>query len=155
MIDEILKYMAVYFTSMVKFIGGPLLGIGSGLTFWETALLTSLGMMTSVFVFTTFLGKGFKHLILRYFNKNRKLFTKKNRKVVKVWKSFGLSGVAFLTPILFTPIGGTIIATSFGETRKRIFMYMFLSAVFWSFIFSFSLFVLKNGLLGNSISFHF
>lgn len=155
MVEELFKYLAVYFTSMVKFIGGPLCGIGSGLGFWETAILTILGMMTSVLFFTTVLGTGFKKLISSKFNIKRKLFTSKNRKVVKVWKQFGLKGVAFLTPIIFTPIGGTIIATSFGEPRKKILVYMLASAMFWSFIFSFTLFLFKQGFLGSHLSLHF
>ena len=140
---------------MLKFVGGPLLGVASGLTFWQTAIFTSLGMMTSVFIFSTFLGKGFKKWLLTKFYKNKKLFTTKNRKMVKIWNNFGLSGLAFLTPILFTPIGGTIIATSFGETRKRILGYMFVSSIFWSFVFSLSLFLLRNGILSSHLTFHF
>jgi hypothetical protein len=147
MFDELLKYLAVYFTSMLKFIGGPLLGIGSGLSFWETAILTCLGMMTSVFIFSTLAGNGFKKWISSTFFKKSKLFSSKNRKVVKVWRNYGLKGVAFLTPVFFTPIGGTLIAASFGETKQRIFVYMFVSSVFWSFIFSFVLFIFRNGIV--------
>jgi hypothetical protein len=50
---------------------------------------------------------------------------------------YGLLGVSLLTPVLFTPIGGTIVAASFGENRKRIFKYMLVSAVLWAVIFSF------------------
>ena len=155
MFDEILKYLFVYLTSMLKFVGGPLLGIASGLSFWETAILTSLGMMTSVFIFSTVIGISFKKWILSKFYKNRKLFSAKNRKVVRVWRNYGLKGVAFLTPLLFTPIGGTLIAASFGETRKRIFLYMFASSAFWSVVFSLAVFLFKNGLLGSPLSFHF
>jgi hypothetical protein len=45
-------------------------------------------------------------------------------------------GVAVLTPVLFTPIGGTILANSFGETRKRIIFYMFVSSIVWGFALS-------------------
>lgn len=144
MLNEVIKYLAVYCTSMLKFVGGPLMGIGSGLTFWETAILTNLGMMTSVFIFSTVLGKTFKGWFFSTFYKNRKLFSAKNRKVVKIWKNYGLKGVAFFTPLLLTPIGGTLIAASFGETRQRIFCYMLVSSMFWSFTFSLFLFLLKH-----------
>ncbi|MDH5398541.1 MAG: hypothetical protein OEX02_10360, partial [Cyclobacteriaceae bacterium] len=48
------------------------------------------------------------------------------------WKRFGALGIAFLTPILLMPIGGTLILTSFGSPRKKIFTYMLMSATFWS-----------------------
>ena len=155
MFSEFLKYIAVYLTSMLKFVGGPLLGIGSGLTFWETAILTSFGMMTSVFIFSTVLGANFRNWIQATFYKNRKLFSAKNRKLVKVWRNYGLKGVAFLTPLFFTPIGGTLIAASFGETRKRIFLYMFASSAFWSIVFSLALFLFKSGIMHTSVGAHF
>jgi hypothetical protein len=151
MLEDLLKYLAVYGLSMLKFIGGPLCGINSGLTFLETVLFTSLGMMTSVILFTTILGDRFHIWFLKIFNQNPKLFTKKNRNKVKIWRNYGMKGVAFLTPIIFTPIGGTLVANSFGESRKKIYFYMLISAVFWSTIFSSVLSMLRNG----SISLHF
>jgi hypothetical protein len=155
MLNELLKYIAVYLTSMLKFIGGPLLGIGSGLPFWTTAILTCLGMMTSVFIFSTVVGKGFKAWVSSTFYRNKKLFSAKNRKLVKVWRNYGLKGVAFLTPVFLTPIGGTLIAASFGESRRRIFIYMFASSAFWSIVFSFALFLFKNGFIHHSSNLHF
>lgn len=136
MLIDFAKYIAVYTSSMVKFIAGPLLGAGSGLALWETVLFTILGMMTSVFLFSTIAGKKVRELVLKIFYKNRKLFSPKTRRTVKIWRSYGLTGVAFLTPVLFSPIGGTLIASSFGESKKRIFVYMLASSIFWGTLFS-------------------
>lgn len=144
-VGELLKYLAVFGISMVKFAGGPLMGIGSGLSLVETIIFTFLGMMTSVLLFSTLLGEPFKLWLSNLFSKNRKLFSNKTRRIVKVWNSFGLRGVAFLTPILFTPIIGTLIAASFGETRKRIFIYMMVSAFFWAIVMSSFVYFIKNG----------
>ena len=144
-IDELLKYLAVFATSMIKFIGGPLLGAGSGIGFVETILLTFFGMMTSVVLFSTLLGDRFKNWLSSTIYKNQKVFSNKSRRIVRVWKSYGLQGVAFLTPILFSPIVGTLIASSFGETRKRIFIYMMVSAIFWSVLLSTIIYLIKNG----------
>jgi hypothetical protein len=141
--DEIIKCLAVFGLSMLKFLAGPLLGINSGLSFLETTLFTTLGMMTSVFLFTNILGDKFHAWILKTFNKNPKLFTKKNRRKVRIWRTYGLKGVAFLTPVIFSPIGGTIVANSFGESRKKIYFYMFLSSVFWSITYSLALLLLR------------
>ncbi len=76
----------------------------------------------------------------RFFNrlqrKKKRLFTSRNRRIVTIWRKYGLTGVAFLTPLIFSPILGTIVATSFGEPWRRIFVYMFVSAVFWGVAFS-------------------
>lgn len=145
MINLISKYIAVFFTSAVKFIAGPVLGIGAGLSFMETCIFTSLGMMASVLVFSSLAGNIFKSWFQRTFYKNQKLFSKRNRRLIRIWKSFGIKGVAFLTPILLSPIGGTLLAASFGESKKNIFFYMLASSVFWSFVFSLGLFAIRNG----------
>ncbi len=137
LVEDILKYVTVFLLSMIKFVGGPLFGIKTGISVLKTALFTSLGMMSSVALFTTFLGDRFHGWMMRLFNKNPRLFTKNNRKKVKMWRLYGLKGVAFLTPLIFSPIGGTMLANSFGESKKRIILYMFVSSVFWALTMSF------------------
>jgi hypothetical protein len=130
--EDLYKYFIVFFSSMFKFFLGLALGTGFKLPFLVTAGLTVLGMMASVVLFTSFLGNFFHQWIMKTFYKNQKLFTKGNRRKIMIWKKFGLLGVAFLTPILFTPIGGAMIANGFGESKERIFIYMFISAVIWA-----------------------
>jgi uncharacterized membrane protein len=151
MLDEISKYLAIYAMSMFKFVAGPFMGIGFGLSLFETVTFTCLGMMTSVLVFSNLLGNRIKIFMENTFFKKRTLFSKANRRKVKLWRSYGLIGVAFLTPILFTPIGGTLLAASFGESKKRIFIYMFLSSLFWSVIFSSILTVFKSTLMPGHV----
>lgn len=140
-----LKYLAVYFASMFKFIFGPTTGIFSGLSVVETSILTICGMMTSVLL-CTFGGTLFRDWWFATFRRDRKLFSPKSRRMVKLWSKYGLRGVAFLTPILFSPIVGTIVAISFGESRIRILQTMFFSAIFWGFLISLGLKFLGHGL---------
>ena len=128
------KYLSVFFASMFKFIGGPTMGIAFGLTFWETAIITVLGMMTSVVVVSTF-GRGFRKWLDKIFRRNRKKFTKRNRRFVTLWRKYGLFGVSFLTPVVFSPVIGALLVNAFGdESKKKIITYMLISAVFWSFL---------------------
>lgn len=136
MFSEVVSYLTVFFTSMFKFVFGPFLGVHSELTFFETTIFTVTGMMTTVVLFS-FLGQRIKKFYFKNFLPNRKLFTSKNRKIIKFWRRHGLKGVAFLTPILFSPILGTMVASSFGESRKRIFIYMLGSSIFWAFLLTF------------------
>ncbi|MFC5538449.1 small multi-drug export protein [Rhodocytophaga aerolata] len=135
MLAQTAKYLAVYLISMIKFIGGPLSGVASGLTWVETFIFTVLGMMTTVVVLTL-LGENARKRFLHRLRKKKKLFTPKNRRMVRMWRKYGLKGVAFLTPVFFSPIIGTVMAISFGEPAKRIFFYMLGSALFWGVIFS-------------------
>lgn len=126
--------MSVYLLSAVKFLGGPLAGISFGLSYIETTVLTIAGMMSSVVVFS-FVGRA----IYKWYSKRRKenntpIFNKKNRLVVKVWGNFGIIGIAFLTPLLLTPIFGTVIAAVLGAPKKRIIMHMLWSAIVWGFV---------------------
>ena len=132
------QYFTVYSSSIVKFIFGPLAGIGFGLPIWVTALLTVAGMMTAVLVFT-YAGIPLRNWFLHRFFPNRQLFTKRNRRIVRIWRKYGIFGVALLTPLTFTPIGGTLIAVSFGEHKSKILIFMLVSAFFWAFFFSFAI----------------
>jgi uncharacterized membrane protein len=129
---------------MVKFVGGPLFGYMSGLSLPETIILTILGMMTTVLVIS-FVGNKIKSSYFK--NRKKKLFTRKNRKTVFIWKKYGLAGIAFLTPVIFSPIIGTAVAAAFGERPKRIVLFMLFSAVFWSFTLSFIFFKVGNFIL--------
>lgn len=126
MSERLLEYLSVLLSSTVKFIFGPIQGVAYGLGWLETALLTASGMMLSVFFFTYF-GRFLKQ---RFF-KREKLFTPKNRRNVRLWRKFGIYGVAALTPLLLTPIGGAILANSFGEKKSKIFFWMLISAIVW------------------------
>lgn len=134
-IEVILKYITVIGASMVKFAFGPAMSIMMKFTLVESIFLTIVGMMATTLIIT-FLGSEYRTKILNwlYKNKKRRIFSPKNRKIVKVWRKYGLSGIAFLTPLLLSPIGGALVAVSFGEKRNKILTYMLSSACFWSII---------------------
>lgn len=133
MISSLTKYLSVYVASIFKFIGGPLLGPHEGLSIIETSLCTILGMMTAVVVIT-YVGKNLRDaLIRRKIRRGKyKVFSRRKRRIVSVFKKFGITGIAFLTPLILTPIGGTVIAVSLGVNRYKIITYMFVSALFWA-----------------------
>lgn len=126
MSERILEYLAVFLTSSVKFIFGPIQGAAFGLGWLETAALTASGMMMTVMVFT-FLGQ----YLRKRFYRPKKLFTPVNRRNVRLWRKYGIYGVAALTPLLLSPVGGAILANAFGEKKEKIFFWMLVSAVFW------------------------
>lgn len=135
MFIEVEKYIAVFLTSMFKFVFGPLLAAYEELSVTEAALLTILGTMTTVVILTV-AGEKFRKVVIKKFYRNRKLFTSKTRKRVKFIRTYGLKGVAFLTPVVFGPIIGPLIASSMGESKRKVVTYMFASCVFWAFILS-------------------
>jgi hypothetical protein len=67
-------------------------------------------------------------------------FTKTSRLAVKTWKRFGLWGISILTPIILSPVGGSLIAVSFKVKTPKIISYMavthFVASILFSIIFT-------------------
>ena len=150
--EELLKAVPVFVSSMFKFVLGPVGGYAAGLHIVTTIITTVLGMMASVFAFT-FFGEWIRTKIIHRFSKkkNKKKFSPANRRFVTIWKRYGIAGVAALTPILLTPIGGTILAVSFGSPKDKIVVYMFISAAFWSIVFSFAIYLFGKSVLPDFV----
>ena len=127
------KIISIFLLTMFKFIAGPLGGYLAGFNYAGTVVLTVAAMMSSVFVFT-FLGQALKQQVLQRLFRNRRTFSARNRRFVRIWRKYGTNGVAFLTPVILTHIGGTLLMTSMGTPRPRIMVTMLLSAVFWSLV---------------------
>lgn len=129
--EEILKALTVYLWSMVKFIFGPIGGKAAGLHLVTTMIVTTAGMMTMVVAFTYF-GEFIRKKILdRFFKRKADKPPKENSNFLK---KYGLAGVAILTPVILTPIGGTLIAVGVSPNREKILLYMLISACVWSVI---------------------
>lgn len=126
-----MKLASVFLLSTVKFLGGPLAGNSMGLGFWPTLLLTVAGMMTSVFIISGVGRRWVRHKQQQRRLRREPMFSKRSRNIIKVFKRFGMGGIAFLTPVLLSPIGGTVIATLLGVPRQRIMLHMLWSAVLW------------------------
>ncbi|MGA0559304.1 hypothetical protein ACO2Q8_21775 [Larkinella sp. VNQ87] len=140
---EFAKYLSVLVASMVKFIGGPVTGVAMGLNWLETWAFTVVGMMASV-VLVTYAGAILRNLMNRFRRPAPRRFSSRTRLAVRVWKRSGMAGIAFLTPLLLTPIGGTILAVSFKVSRSMIFSYMLMSALFWGIVFTLGVYQLPE-----------
>ena len=142
--EEILKAITVvYLPSMLKFVFGPLGGYAAKINVVTTILATVAGTMTVVLLFA-FAGDWMRENVINRFFPKRKKFSERNRRFVTIWKKYGVAGVAFLTPILLTPIGGTLVAISFGSPRDKLILYMFISASAWASVFSLAIYLFGN-----------
>jgi len=131
--EELLKIIPIVLLTMFKFVFGPTLGYAAGFSFVKTVLVTISGSMLSVLLFSYF-GEYMRDKVIRKYFPPKKRFTSRSRKVVKVWQQYGLIGVSFLMPVIFTPIGGTILAIAFGAQKERVVIFMLASAVFWAVV---------------------
>ena len=137
MLEEILKYLGIYLLACLKSIFPPLLGPAAGMSPLVIILITLAGLMTSVVLFT-FLGEKIKTQVLPIFIKKPKKFSPKSRRMVTIWRKYGIIGVCFLTPLILSPPGGAFLVSAVGAPRKQVFLYMLLFGIFWSVIWTFS-----------------
>lgn len=145
--ELIFKYGTVFFSSMFKFMMGSMMGAGMQLSIHEIALLTFLGTMSGVILFT-YIGTPFKDIITKNMKRKGKyrLFSKKNRRIVRIWQNFGMKGVAFLTPPFLTPVAGTIIAISFSVRKRKLWLHMAISTALWSYPTAYFFLQIEHGL---------
>lgn len=64
----------------------------------------------------------------------KKIFTKFNRRVIKIKHRFGLTGIAILTPIFLSIPIGAFLAERFYKDKKKVILYLSLSAIFWCIV---------------------
>lgn len=134
--EEILKaFSGVYLPSMLKFFFGPVSGYALKLNIITSIIATIAGMMTVVLAFA-YGGDWIRMNIFQRFFPNRKKFSDRNKRFITIWRKYGIVGTAFLTPLLLTPIGGSLLAVSFATPRNKFIFYMFLSACGWSVVFN-------------------
>lgn len=131
-----LKYLSVALASTLKFFGGPIAGAILKLTWIETAICSAIGMMFTVLILT-YVGSGIQEMMKKRRKTPPKKFTRTNRIAVNIWRKFGIVGIAFLTPPLFTPLFGPILAVAFRVPRPAIFLWMSASAIIWGLAISY------------------
>lgn len=147
--EEVLKAIPVYLSSMLKFIFGPFGGVAARLHIITTIIVTIAGMMTMVVAFTYF-GEWIRTQLDKTFP-NRKKISVPNPRLAAIWKKFGLAGIAALTPLILTPIGGTILAVSSGSPKEKIIFYMLISASFWAIVLTVIIYFFGHQVLPNWI----
>ncbi len=132
----VLKIVSIYLMSMLKFILGPVGGKAEGLNLLVTMIVTVAGMMTVVMIFT-FFGNPIRQRLSQWFGRrfhHEEHASAARNRWRELFARFGVSGIAFLTPVILTPIGGTLLAIGFGIPRPKIIASMLMSACFWSVI---------------------
>ena len=148
MLEKILTYLGIYLLACLKSIFPPLLGPAAGMSPLEIILITMAGLMTIVVLFS-FLGEKIKKNILPIFIKKKGNFSPQSRRMVRIWTKYGIIGTCFLTPIVLSPIGGSLLVSTVGAPRKQVFFYMFVFGLFWSILWTFSLdWLIGLGLVG-------
>ena len=137
MLEKVLTYLGIYLLACLKSILPPLLGPAAGMSPLEIIIITMAGLMTSVVLFS-FLGEKIKKNVLPIFIRKKGKFSPQSRRMVRIWTKYGIIGTCFLTPLILSPVGGSLLVSTVGAPRKQVFFYMFIFGLFWSVVWTFS-----------------
>jgi len=140
--------------STVKFgMTFPLAIMEFRFSFFETILWINIGGIAGIYFFA-YLSEGLIAWLRRKFRKkkakkskpNRKIFSKKNRRIIRIKQRFGLLGIAASTPILLSiPIGVFLVVRYYPRVKTR-FIYLIAGNLIWSFIYT-SFYMFWNDLI--------
>ena len=131
-------------SSSVKFaMTFPLAVLQFRLSFLETILWTNVGGIVGIYFFA-FLSEKLIAWWNRTFRKGRaakspgvkKIFTKKNRRIVRIKQQYGLPGIALTTPLLLSIPLGTFLAVRYYRSSKVKFTWLIASNILWSVIYT-------------------
>jgi len=115
-------------------------------SFLETILWTNVGGTLGVFFFA-FLSNKLISRWNRIFRKSRlkkrkeahsekKIFTKKNRRIVRIKQQYGLLGIAISTPLLLSIPVGAFLMVRYYHSSKAGFIFLIASNLIWSVIYA-------------------
>jgi hypothetical protein len=77
----------------------------------------------------------------------KKVFTKANRRIIKIKSRFGLTGLAFITPIFPGIPVGAFIAERFYKKKFKVIMYLNVAVIFWSVTLYFLFYFFGHGIV--------
>ncbi len=132
---QFLEYSAVALVGSVKFVIGIFMALTAQYSLPEVLLTATLGAFIGVWVFT-FFGTQIRNWIDRTFSQaSKKKQIKEQPRLMKIWNRFGMTGIAFLAPIISPPVS-VGLAVSFREKPYKIILYMGISLLIWSIVFT-------------------
>ncbi len=136
--NDVLKIFTV-FVSCIFFFGK--IGMPSAIILFKYNFFKVFVVTVTSGCFSNVLFTYFSAAILKWWDRykdkkqlfaKKKIFTKTNRRIIKIKKRFGLVGLAFITPIFPGIPVGAFIAERFYKDKFKVIMYLNGAVVFWS-----------------------
>ncbi len=140
--DTALQALLVFALAMVKFAFAQGTATGLGFGFWATWLISTAGGCAGILLF--FYGGGWfmERARLKKLQRiaeglaTKRSFTRANRAIVRVKRTQGLSGLAFLTPTLISIPIGAVLAAKYFRHERRTLPIMLSSVAIWGLVFT-------------------
>jgi len=142
----VVQIILTILSSGVKFaMTFPVVVMQFKFTFLETILWTNVGGILGIYFFA-FLSEKLiawwnrtfrkKRSSPGYRNRDKKIFTRRNRRIIRIKQRYGLLGIAVTTPFLLSIPLGTFLVVRYYRTRKIKFTYLIASNLVWSVIYT-------------------
>jgi hypothetical protein len=138
----IFSNLAILVVSAIKFgfVATTVVAANLGLS---GTVYNMVGGVAGIFLFVQLDGIAQDWLISKYPNQFGKKFSKRTRFLARVKATFGLGGIAFLTPIFLSIPVGVFFAMDLTTNKKKVIYYMLLSCLFWGALFYVPYYVFK------------
>ena len=145
---ELLKVLEILLIAALKFLFAPFEAYRQDFTYLQSLVITTssglIGMLLFTYVgdiiafrwriFTRRLTPPLHLTAIGNEERKRKIFTRRNKIIVRMKIKHGLGGIAFLTPCIISIPIGTFVANSFFRKKRKTFLYLLTSLLFWSLV---------------------
>lgn len=137
-----LQALLIFAVAMVKFAFAQGMATGLGFGFLATWSISTAGGCTGVFLFFhagAWLMERARRTKLRRQAEGRtskRAFSRTNRAIIRVKRSQGLTGLAFLTPTLISIPIGSLLAAKYFRHDRRTLPIMLSSVAIWGLVFT-------------------
>ncbi len=138
-----MKELTIIFLCTWKFAATfPLAIYAMKMSFAKTLFYTNIGGIVGAVVFVFFSDLLIK-AYTRYWpaswkfkKKVRTVFTKRNRRLVKIKTKYGLFGIVILSPLILSiPVGSFLMVKYYG-THKSNILWLIAGQIFWSVVYT-------------------
>ncbi len=156
--EIILKQLSILFISAIKFLVAAPTSYLFGYSYLHTIINMIIGGLIGV-LFFYYSGRWlfahypvWKRKVIRFYHMllgipyqikqanelyvPKKVFTRKNRTIIKIREKFGFAGLIILTPVLLSIPLGTFIAVKYYSRRRDLLGWLSISVVGWSILLS-------------------
>lgn len=133
-IDCIGQFATIFVISVLKFGVGTLTAINSKIGVLPSIIANLTGGALGVYLYTKF-GIYLKHKYINWkyhrHGNHPKIFTPRNRKLVKFKNIFGMYGIAFISPVVTVPVA-VLMALTLTDNKRKIAIFIYGACVLWA-----------------------
>ena len=116
-------------------------------SFFETILYLNIGGAIGVYFFaylSEYINKWWNNMVRKRRKeragsgpvKKKKVFTKRNRRIINIKQKYGLAGISLATPVLFSIPLGVFLAVHYYHSNRYKLLWMLGANLIWSFIYT-------------------